>query len=87
MRSLKKINGEMAELQEHLAILEREKEQAEKDAADPRGRRIREHYVAVWDLLERLDELGENVTDAEGYVLHIKGESFEIHPESGVQEV
>lgn len=48
---------------------------------------IRDKYLEIERLLKQLDELGESVADVEGYALHIRGKSFEIHPESGVQEV
>lgn len=60
------------------------------DEDSPAGlgmRIIRDKYLEIQRLLEQLDALGENVTDIDGYALHIKGESFEIHPETGIQEV
>lgn len=44
-------------------------------------------YELILTMLEQLEELGERITDVEGYALHIKGTTFEISPTSGVQEV
>lgn len=48
---------------------------------------IRNKYQEIERLLKQLDDLGEDVADIDGYALHIRGNSFEIHPEQGVLEV
>lgn len=87
MRSLTEISGELARTAEKMRELEQEEELARKDAASPQRRRIRDRYLTIQRMLEQLDEMGENVTDVEGFALHIKGRSFEITPDGGVQEV
>ena len=87
MRPLSEILAEIEISRTQIAELEIEKKLAEKDAANPRRRRIRDRYLTIQHMIEQLDDMGERVVDAEGYALHIKGKSFEIHPETGVQEV
>jgi hypothetical protein len=87
MRTIGKIESDMEELRSQLHDLEIEKKLAEKDAARPRERRIRDRYEAVASIIRDLNTMGERIGDAEGYALHIKGKSFEIHPETGVQEI
>lgn len=87
MRSIAEIVEEQNRTAARLRELEVEKELAEKDAALPQRRRIRDRYVTIQRMLEQLDEMGENVGDVEGFALHIKGRSFEILPDGEVQEV
>jgi len=79
MRTLQEIDAEIKALQDE--------RKAVVDAAKPDRARIQQRYVMIESLLEQLDDLGEHVTDGEGYALHIKGKTFEISPGSGVQEV
>lgn len=87
MRTLKEISAEIDAARDRMADLEIERKLAEKDAANPYRRRVRDRYLTIQRMLEQLAEMGERVGDTEGYALHIKGKSFEIHPETGVQEV
>lgn len=87
MRSPSEIQAEIDAARDRMADLEIEKKLAEKDAAYPHRRRVRDRYLTIQRMLEQLAEMGERVRDAEGYALHIKGKSFEIHPETGVREV
>jgi hypothetical protein len=60
------------------------------DEDSPAGldkRNIRRKYREIERLLKQLDDLGENVADIQGDVLHIVGESFEIRPGQGVLEI
>jgi hypothetical protein len=79
MRTLQEIDAEIKALQDE--------RKAVVDAARPLRQRAQRCYVMIHELLLQLDELGEHVTDAEGYALHIKGKTFEINPSSGIEEV
>lgn len=87
MRTLEQIDRELASTREALRALEYEREGAEEDARDTRKGMVRRRYELIGKVLKQLDLLGESVGDAEGCALHIKGKTFEIHPESGVREV
>lgn len=78
MRTLQEIDSDIKALQEE--------RKAAADAASPLKQRVQQRYVMIHELLDQLNQLGENVGDIEGYALHIKGKSFEISPTEGVLE-
>lgn len=87
MRDIEQIERDLTGARRRLQELEQEKSIAEEELRSPRKEEIRKRYELIKATLYELDCFGENVTDVEGFALHIKGTSFEISPDGGVQEV
>lgn len=63
----------LSEIDAQIARLQRERDEL---AADPARVQIREAYGELERILDRLDELGEDVSNGDGYSIHVAGTRF-----------
>jgi tetrahydromethanopterin S-methyltransferase subunit G len=72
---LDEVNRKIAELEARRAEL-----------LDPKRQEIREAYGELERVLNRLDELGENVSNGDGYAVHVVGSRFRYTHGDDLQE-
>lgn len=76
----------IASIDEEIKKLEADKKAREEKLSDPTYQEIRELWEEIADKLNRLDEMGEDVSDSEGNALTLNGKTFSIDYEGKVVE-
>lgn len=74
-----KVDVKIAALQEAL-------DNRKKELADPKRQKIRALYGELERILDQLEELGEDVSDGERYVVYVAGTLFSYMHGDGLQE-
>ncbi len=66
-------DDKLSEIDAQIAQLQRERDRL---AADPKRAEVKRAYGELDRILDRLDELGEDTSDGDGYALNITGTLF-----------
>lgn len=75
-------NGRLDDVDAQIAQLQRERE----ELVSPERTRVREAYEELEKILNRLEELGEDVSNGDGYTIYITGTRFSYTHDMGLQE-
>lgn len=63
----------LSEIDAQIARLQRERDEL---AADPKRAEVKRAYGELEEILNRLDDLGEDVSNGDGYAIHVTGTLF-----------
>lgn len=72
----------LSKIDEQIAALQRER----AELSDPKRLEIRNLYGELERILDRLDELGEDVSNGDGYTIHVTGTLFSYTHGDGLRE-